>query len=55
MTAREVSEILNGVPVSTIHAWARAGYLPSLKLGKHRRFHRDDVAAFLDAQRCGLG
>jgi excisionase family DNA binding protein len=47
MTAQDVSVLLNGVPVSTIHAWARTGFLPSVKLGKHRRFDREDVAAFL--------
>jgi excisionase family DNA binding protein len=51
VTAKEVGVMLNGVPVSTIHAWARSGYLPCVELGKHRRFHRDDIAEFVDVRR----
>jgi excisionase family DNA binding protein len=47
LTADQVAALLNGVPVSTVHAWARSGYLPSIKIGRHRRFVRDDVLAFL--------
>jgi excisionase family DNA binding protein len=51
LTADQVAALLNGVPVSTVHAWARSGYLPSIKIGRHRRFVRDDVLAFLQALR----
>jgi excisionase family DNA binding protein len=51
MTAQQVSELLNGIPASTVHAWARSGYLPSVKIGRHRRFVRDDVLDFIDRQR----
>jgi hypothetical protein len=34
--------------------WAkRMIHLPSLKLGRHRRFARDDVLAFVERQRVG--
>jgi excisionase family DNA binding protein len=51
MTAQEVGDLLNGVPVSTVHAWARSGYLPNLKIGRHRRFVRTDILGFIERQR----
>ena len=36
---------------STIEDYARRGLLPSLKLGRHRRFIRTDVLDALDALR----
>jgi excisionase family DNA binding protein len=47
MKAEDVSKALRDVPVSTIHSWARSGYLPSMKLGKHRRFKPEEVADFI--------
>jgi excisionase family DNA binding protein len=35
----------------TIHAWARSGYMPCVKIGRHRRFVRDDVLDFIERQR----
>jgi excisionase family DNA binding protein len=55
LTAADIAELLGNLPTSTVHAWARSGYLPSIKLGRHRRFVRDDVLAFIDAQRDGGG
>ena len=46
MTTSEVAALL-GVPVSTIHHWAREGTLPSRKLGKRRIFIRQKVEALL--------
>lgn len=51
MTAEHVGELLNGVPVSTVHAWARTGYLPSVKIGRHRRFVREDILKFIQTLR----
>ena len=51
MTAEQVGELLNGVPVSTVHAWARTGYLPSVKIGRHRRFVREDILKFIQTLR----
>jgi excisionase family DNA binding protein len=53
MTARQVADLLQ-VPTSTIEDYARRGVLPSLKLGRHRRFVRSEVehtiAELLDRQ-----
>lgn len=44
MTAEEVGrELFGGVPAKTINQYAREGRLPSLWIGKHRRFNRPDV------------
>jgi excisionase family DNA binding protein len=51
MTAEQVGELLNRVPISTVHAWARTGYLPSVKIGRHRRFVREDILEFIEALR----
>jgi excisionase family DNA binding protein len=51
MTARQVAELLNGVPAATVHAWARSGYLPSIKIGRHRRFVRSDILRFIESRR----
>jgi excisionase family DNA binding protein len=41
----------DGVPVSTVHAWARTGYLPSVKIGRHRRFLHEDILKFIETLR----
>lgn len=44
LTADDVARtILGGVPVKTINQYAREGRLPSVWIGKHRRFNRPDV------------
>jgi excisionase family DNA binding protein len=43
LTTDEVAELLQ-VPRSTVSDYARRGVLPSIKLGRHRRFVRSDVA-----------
>ena|GEM_PF-6173773 len=48
MRAEEVAALLNDVPLSTVHAWARRNYLPSVKIGKHRRFRRQEILDFID-------
>jgi excisionase family DNA binding protein len=42
MTARQIAETLQ-MRVSTVEAYARRGLLPSVKLGRHRRFIKSDV------------
>ena len=42
LTTDEVAELLN-IPRSTVSDYARRGVLPSIKLGRHRRFVRSDV------------
>jgi excisionase family DNA binding protein len=46
MTATEVAALL-GVPVSTVHHWAREGTIPSRKLGKRRIFVRPKLESLL--------
>ncbi len=48
MTADQVAELLL-MPASTVKDYARRDTLPSIKLGKHRRFVRSQVQATLDA------
>jgi len=42
MTAGQMAEILQ-MRVSTVEGYARRGLLPSIKVGRHRRFVRSDV------------
>ena len=42
MTAREVAAVMQ-LKVSTIEDYARRGLLPSIKVGRHRRFVRSEV------------
>jgi excisionase family DNA binding protein len=42
MTAQQIAEVLQ-MRVSTVEAYARRGLLPSIKLGRHRRFLRSQV------------
>lgn len=50
MTVQEVSE-LTKVPVGTFYGYRTKGGGPrSLKLGRHLRYRRSDVEAWIDAQ-----
>ncbi|MBA3585610.1 MAG: excisionase family DNA-binding protein, partial [Gemmatimonadetes bacterium] len=40
---------LGGVPVKTVNQYAREGRIPSLFIGKHRRFSRRAVEAAITA------
>jgi excisionase family DNA binding protein len=46
MTGREVAELLH-VPASTVEDLARRGDLPSVKVGRRRRYVRQQVEAVL--------
>jgi excisionase family DNA binding protein len=46
MTAGEVAELL-GVPISTVHHWARERTIPSRKIGRRRIFVRPKIEALL--------
>jgi excisionase family DNA binding protein len=52
MTADQVAELLQ-MRRSTVEDYARRGLLPSLKLGRHRRFVCSDVEAALARLREG--
>lgn len=47
MTAEQVAALLL-LPTSTVKDYARRGVLPSLKLGKHRRFVRSQVQSAIE-------
>jgi excisionase family DNA binding protein len=48
MTAQQVAALLL-LPISTVMDYARRGVLPSIKLGKHRRFVRSQVEGAIEA------
>jgi excisionase family DNA binding protein len=50
LTADEVGELLH-IPRSTVNDYARRGVLPSIKLGRHRRFVRADIASAIEVLR----
>ena len=52
MTAAQLAELLQ-MKRTTIEDYARRGLLPSIKLGRHRRFVRSDVEAALERLRNG--
>ncbi|HTR90047.1 MAG TPA: helix-turn-helix domain-containing protein [Solirubrobacteraceae bacterium] len=51
MTADQVATLLL-VPISTVMDYARRGVLPSIKLGKHRRFVRSQVVTAIEKLTC---
>jgi len=51
LTAGDVANFL-GVPINTLYAWRGAGDGPKAhRFGKHLRFHRDDLIAFVASKR----
>jgi excisionase family DNA binding protein len=46
MKASDVAGLL-GIPVSTVHDWARRNVIPSQKRGKHRFFLRWEIEGWL--------
>ena len=52
LTADQVAELLH-MPRSTVEEYARRGVLPSIKLGRHRRFVRSDVDDTIERLRLG--
>ena len=51
LTAAQVAELL-AVPVSSVYDYARRyrDPLPSVQIGRHRRFNRDNLAGWLSRQ-----
>jgi len=50
LTENEVAELLRIRP-STVAAYARQGYIPSIQMNKHRRYVAEDIDAFVDSLR----
>jgi excisionase family DNA binding protein len=48
MTAQQVAALLL-MPISTVMDYTQRGMLPSIKLGKHRRFVRSQVEGTIEA------
>jgi excisionase family DNA binding protein len=49
MKAQQVADLL-GIPISTVHDWARRNVIPSQKRGKHRFFLRWEIEAWLTSE-----
>jgi excisionase family DNA binding protein len=52
MTPTEAAELLS-VRTSWVYEACRDGRLPHIRVGRHIRFTRPDLARWLDAQRVG--
>ncbi len=52
LTIVELSEYLK-IPKSTLYKLVRSGSIPSIKVGKHWRFHRGAIDAWLANQNPG--
>jgi excisionase family DNA binding protein len=52
LEAKEVAELLS-VPESWVRQETRANRIPHLELGRYKRYDRDAVLAWLEAQRAG--
>ena len=47
MTAADVAEYLQ-IPVRSVHEYAARGELPSVRIGRHRRFSRAALEAVVE-------
>lgn len=50
MTAQQVADLLR-MQQSTVEDYGRRGVIPSIKLGRHRRYIRSDVIALIERLR----
>ncbi len=46
LSAEEVAEYF-GVRTTTVYRWCKEGRIPCMKIGKHWRMRREDLADFL--------
>jgi excisionase family DNA binding protein len=46
LTARDVAELL-GVPVSWVYERSRSGRIPTVTLGRYRRYRREAIEAWV--------
>jgi excisionase family DNA binding protein len=49
LNTEEVAALF-GMKRTTVADYARRGVLPSFKIGKHRRYRRSDIEAWLEEQ-----
>lgn len=52
MNVKQLAEYLQLKP-GTVYAWAQKGKLPAIKVGRHWRFRREEIDAWLDANSHG--
>jgi excisionase family DNA binding protein len=50
LTAKQVAELLQ-ITEAWVHEQARDGELPSIQLGRYRRFEASDVRAWIESKR----
>jgi excisionase family DNA binding protein len=53
LTAAQVAELL-GVPVTWVYEQARRGRIPTVTLGRYRRFRREAIEAWVAALEAGM-
>jgi excisionase family DNA binding protein len=53
LTAAEVAALL-GVPTSWVYAETRAGRIPSVSLGRYRRYRREAIEAWIEGSERGF-
>lgn len=54
MTVDEVAEALR-VSSMRVYRMVKSGHLPATRVGRKYRFHRDDIASYLEKQRVQPG
>ena len=52
LTAEEVAELFS-VPTSWVREHTRSGLIPHLTLGRYKRYRRESVLAWVEAQEAG--
>jgi excisionase family DNA binding protein len=54
LEAHEIAELLS-VPIGWVREHTRSGALPSIALGRYRRYDRDDVMTWIESLKIGGG
>ena len=54
LEAQEVAELLS-VPVGWVREHTRSGAIPSIELGRYRRYDRTEVLAWIESLKTGGG
>jgi excisionase family DNA binding protein len=54
LDAKEVADLLS-VPVGWVREHTRSGAIPSIELGRYRRYERADVLAWVESLKTGGG
>ncbi len=54
LEAKEVADLL-AVPIGWVREHTRSGAIPSIELGRYRRYRRSDIDAWLESLQSGGG